>query len=171
MCATARHGKGVSPVGLDQYLYAKQYVSGYSFQNEDDKKAYRIIIDASGLGDVACQDSPSATVSVTVAYWRKANAIHHWFVTQCQNGRDECQEAPVSREQIEALIAASKEALAAYEAGEKHKAGELLTPTSGFFFGSTEVDDYYASDLKITIAQLEPLLKLEGVDFSYQASW
>ncbi len=106
-----------------------------------------------------------------VAYWRKANAVHNWFVTNVQGGVDECQKSYVSREQIEELIAATQEALDAYNAGDAKKAEDVLTPTSGFFFGSTEVDDYYKQDLESTIEQLKPLLEVQGVDFAYQASW
>ena len=31
-----------------------------------------------------------------VGYWRKANAVHGWFVRECGNNVDECQEIPVS---------------------------------------------------------------------------
>jgi len=38
-----------------------------------------------------------------LGYWRKANAIHAWFVKNVQNGIDECQEANVTREQLTEL--------------------------------------------------------------------
>ena len=31
-----------------------------------------------------------------VAYWRKFNALHNWFVQNCQDGVDECQYAEVT---------------------------------------------------------------------------
>ena len=56
---------------------------------------------------------------------------------------------------------------------------ELLPPSEGFFFGGTEVDDYYFEDIKETLKILNPLIKelekenKEGVHSSilYQASW
>jgi hypothetical protein len=35
--------------------------------------------------------------TLEVGYWRKANAVHGWFVRECANGVDECQEIPVSK--------------------------------------------------------------------------
>jgi len=35
--------------------------------------------------------------TVEVGYWRKANAVHGWFVRECGNNVDECQEIPVSK--------------------------------------------------------------------------
>ena len=39
-----------------------------------------------------------------VAYWRKANAIHRWFVNNVQDGIDECQETIVTRNQLFTLL-------------------------------------------------------------------
>lgn len=50
--------------------------------------------------------------SEVIGYWRKANAIHGWFVNECADGVDECQEIPVSREQLERLLAVTREVLA-----------------------------------------------------------
>ena len=38
-----------------------------------------------------------------IAYWRKANAIHGWFVRNCADGVDECQPIAVSREALNHL--------------------------------------------------------------------
>ena len=35
-----------------------------------------------------------------VMYWRKANAIHKWFVDNVQGGEDDCREYPVSNDQL-----------------------------------------------------------------------
>jgi hypothetical protein len=43
-------------------------------------------------------------ITEEVAYWRKANAIHKWFVANVQDGVDECQEAYVEREQLQELL-------------------------------------------------------------------
>ena len=52
-------------------------------------------------------------------------------------------------------------------------ASELLPTASGFFFGSTEYDEWYYDDLKRTVDMLEPLLteEYEDWDFHYQSSW
>lgn len=49
-----------------------------------------------------------------------------------------------------------------------------LAPTSGFFFGGTEKDEYYYGDLEHTVDMLNSLLagtQDEGYSFYYQASW
>ena len=79
------------------------YVSGYEFRGEEEVERYRAIVDLVGLSEFADPDSPGATVSVTVAYWRKANQIHSWFVQNVQGGEDECQPHHVSREQLRDL--------------------------------------------------------------------
>ena len=42
-------------------------------------------------------------VKTNVAYWRKANAIHSWFVNNVQNGKDDCEEYEVSEGQLHEL--------------------------------------------------------------------
>lgn len=46
-----------------------------------------------------------------VGYWRKANAIHGWFVRELANGVDECQPIHVSRENLITLRQLCLEAL------------------------------------------------------------
>lgn len=151
------------------YLKARKYVSGYAFDNED-QKPYKNCLKAIGLStkDVS-EDSPSLNVTVNVAYWRKSNHIHSWFVTNVQDGVDECQESLVDREQLTELLEICKRVAADHSLAE-----ELLEPKGGFFFGSTEIDEWYFSDLDNTIAMLEKVLnnpKFEHCDFYYQSSW
>ena len=37
-------------------------------------------------------------------YWRKANAIHQWFVHNAQNDNDDCKKYPVKRKKLESLL-------------------------------------------------------------------
>ena len=46
-----------------------------------------------------------------VGYWRKANAIHGWFVRELAGGVDECQPIHVSRENLVTLRQLCLEAL------------------------------------------------------------
>jgi hypothetical protein len=102
-----------------------------------------------------------------IGYWRKANAVHQWFVDNCQNGEDDCRDAYVSREKLEELLSVTKEVLA-----DHSKADELLPTQSGFFFGSTEYDEYYFQDLELTQKILENALSMSDEwDFGYQSSW
>jgi hypothetical protein len=158
-------------MGLDMYLTARKLTSNFNFEKPEAKDSYNKALAATGLEaeDVA-QDSPMIGLSVNICYWRKANAIHKWFVQNVQDGHDECQESYVSREQLEKLLDEVTEVLK-----HKDKAAELLPTTSGFFFGTTDYNDWYWEDMKKTQAALERILKnprlVKGWDFYYQASW
>jgi len=105
-----------------------------------------------------------------VAYWRKANAIHNWFVKHVQGGEDDCD---VHRE-ITAEDLLSLCNLCMIVKKEPKMAKTLLPTRSGFFFGDTEYDDWYMEDIDNTIEQIEKIL--EETDFStealyYVSSW
>jgi len=129
-------------MGLDSYLKAKKYVSGYDYSNDAEKESYNSILNAVGLtqGDVS-KNSPFGNIELIVAYWRKANQIHNWFVNECQDGKDECQESYVDRDQLQALVDLCKNVI-------ETKNPKLLETRSGFFFGSTSYDECYYQDLE-----------------------
>jgi len=104
----------------------------------------------------------TTTVDFQVGYWRKANAIHNWFVENVQDGVDECQEVHVPWEKLQELKALCRRVL-----DTKNPIG--LEPTPGFFFGSTEVDEYYFQDIDDTLDILDKLDEEET--YYYQASW
>ena len=104
-----------------------------------------------------------------VGYWRKANAIHQWFVDKVQKGVDNCGQYEVEKEQIEELLNVCQEVIA-----HPHKASFLLPTQSGFFFGSTEYDEWYFESIKNTIEILERVLEETDFDremITYQSSW
>ena len=103
-----------------------------------------------------------------VAYWRKSNSIHGWFVDNVQEGKDDCKEYYVSKEKLQELLDLCKKVL---KNPRQHQ--HLIQPRSGFFFGSTDNIDDYVYDLKKTVNQLEEVLKeKEGIfDYYYQSSW
>lgn len=155
-------------MGLDSYLRAQKYVSGYEHSDDKEKNLYRNVLNVFNLknSDVA-ESCPSAIINITVCYWRKANEIHNWFVQNCGDGVDECQEIFVSREKLVDLMEACQKALAGNP--EEH-----LPTTSGFFFGSTEYDEYYRRDVEATFKRISAIIKnpkFNGFDFYYQASW
>ena len=86
-------------MGLDMYLYRREYVGGWEWKTvEDDGKEKALsdnIIDYLGVDSV--EDSPHVNIEVCVAYWRKANAIHKWFC-DLDGGRDECQNIYVNKQ-------------------------------------------------------------------------
>lgn len=102
--------------------------------------------------------------------WRKANAIHAWFVSEIQGGIDEWNEYPVP---VEKLVELMELCVAAYDSN--WLASSNLMPTMvGPFFGSTEYDAHYYEELRYTIFHLKRLLgspASKRVQFYYQASW
>lgn len=157
-------------MGLDSYLSVKNYVSGYDFEPEENQKQFKALLESAKLSmeDIAL-GCPGAYLTLTVGYWRKANAIHKWFVDNVQKGEDDCKSYYVTREQLAELLEHCKKAL-----GDKEYAKEWLPPQEGFFFGSTEMDEGYTADLNKTIKILESVLnnpKLKGWDVYYQSSW
>jgi len=161
-------------MGLDMYLYADEYVSRKHWDKRDengdatDNPLFFTITSQLNSGSHIQEDSwTGLTVRVPVGYWRKANAIHAWFVNTYGEGIDVCQEIGVPREGLEDLLNICKKVLTSPEYAE-----ELLPPQSGFFFGGTEIDEYYMHDLKYTIKLIEGLLADDKIDyFIYQASW
>lgn len=140
------------------------------------------------------KDSTDSTNQL--GYWRKANAIHSWFVQNVQSGIDECEEFEVSRENLEKLRKTCQTVLDSlkmipgqilhstiytqagverrFEPGliveDPSKAIELLPTTPGFFFGDTNYDEGYKRDLEQTI---EICAKVVGQNDKvyYQSSW
>jgi len=162
-------------MGLDMYLHAKKYVNKVDW-NETGKRTdsgystypqFNDIIASAQMSDVATNDIHGASVEVVTAYWRKANQIHSWFVKNVQDGVDECREHRVSVEQLKELLGTCQMALAT-------KDPSLLEPQGGFFFGGTDIDEWYWNDIKDTIEQMERVLATPDIDsysFSYQSSW
>lgn len=57
-------------------------------------------------------------------------------------------------------------------AGNGKHTPEDLPPQEGFFFGSTDVDEYYFEDLRNTVRQLKAALTLpDDFEFYYRSSW
>lgn len=146
-------------MGLDMWLYAKKFI-----WDEEDKEL-------SGQLSELFKDTKLKIKVVTLEamYWRKANAIHRWFVQNVQEGSDDCRDYEVSREDLNKLFMIIDEILK-----DKSKARALLPTQNGFFFGSDEYDEYYFEDLEETHKKLEELLTnkaLKDFYFVYSSSW
>jgi hypothetical protein len=158
-------------MGLDMYLEARIYTSAPYGEQAPDQN--RLALEAAamivGLGSKS-SNIDFITLTREVAYWRKANAVHAWFVRECQGGTDNCRHAYVGREQLEAL----RDLCAALVASKDEKeALEKLPPQSGFFFGDAVVDDWYWRSLASTVEQLNAVLSQTPAraEFYYHSSW
>lgn len=154
-------------MGLDMYLYASKYSSDAAWRDEDDRKLFNEVLKAVDGESFIDKDLPSLIVDLKVGYWRKANQIHQWFVDNVQEGNDNCAEYYVSREKLEEL-----RELCVNVRNNKDTAEENLPPSQGFFFGSTEIDEWYWQDIDETIEIIDKCLKMpEEWSFKYQSSW
>jgi hypothetical protein len=141
-------------MGLDMYLNAKRY-----FWTKEEAPKIEGVPEGYAVG----------AIDIDVAYWRKANAIHQWFVENVQEGEDDCQAYGVTRDDMKALVDTCKLVIA-----EPEKAPELLPTQEGFFFGDTDYDEYYFECLHDTVKQLESILAGFNSDhwfFEYKSSW
>lgn len=165
-------------MGLDSYLYKESYVKNWSFHTPEEK--HSVVVSKGGKPRTDIQPERVSYIIETVAYWRKFNAIHNWFVNKCADGVDECQKIYVSVEELKELLETLTkvyDVLKDYEPDfEKvdEEVRKLFPPTSGFFFGSTDIDGYFYQDVTETIDILTELLdeKTDGfVEYYYRASW
>lgn len=89
--------------------------------------------------------------STEIAYWRKANQIREWFANHLDI--DNCKETPLTKEILMKLRYDCKKVL------DNHELAKKILPTScGFFFGSTEYDDWYFEDLKETVDIIDKIM-------------
>lgn len=154
-------------MGLDMYLSAKKYYSGAEWRPEQNKKEFRELLDKAGVAQYLTTDFPGVQLEVSVGYWRKVNSVHQWFVDNCQDGVDDCRSTYVDRAKLNELKSLCEKVVL-----QPAIAGEELPNQDGFFFGSTEYDEYYFHDIKETVKILEKALQMpEEWEFYYQSSW
>ena len=100
-----------------------------------------------------------------VGYWRKANAIHGWFVRNVQNNVDDCGDYTVTKDQLRNLLMACELVL-----HDPVMSSTYLPTTSGFFFGNTDYDQWYLNSLESTIEIIKPLIDDQD-EYYYSSSW
>lgn len=166
-------------MGLDMYLYIRksEYRSAYSEEGVTYPKELSKFQTAISNRNFA---SAETKTDYQVAYWRKCNAVHKYFVENCANGVDDCNPIVISLEKLEEL-----KHLVSIVLENPSKAGELLPTCRGFFFGSDKHDEWFWEDMRYTKTALEEVIKFlkqkakeVGKDFRkptyeavYCASW
>ena len=160
-------------MGLDIYLEERKYIG---------KAEVKLLYNEYGWNNNDEQEFKNVKELVIEAgYWRKANAIHKWFVDNIQDGNDDCGEYEVSIEKLQELLEICKELKSKMvlsedtnKNGDKYIVNytlcEKLLPTQeGFFFGSTSYDEWYYEDIENTIKIIE---NLDGKgEYYYTSSW
>jgi hypothetical protein len=185
-------------MGLDMYLTKRVYVKNWDHMDDDQR--HQIVVKRGGKPvpkDVINTDKVSEVVE-EIGYWRKANAVHAWFVRNVQNGEDDCKEYYVSREKAtdlleicQTIVRDCKLVKGKVSNGKRMKddgtweeifvdghvlsepsvAHELLPTQAGFFFGSTGYDEWYLDDIKQTIEIMNKALASTEGEIYYQSSW
>jgi len=179
-------------MGLDMYLEKRIYIgANYEHRNikgtidiKQDKKKIKINFDK------------ISEITEQAGYWRKANAIHNWFVQNVQEGNDNCADYYVSQKQLKELkdlcekviksLKKSKTKTIKVESGwangkktfinekvflDTTLADKLLPTQEGFFFGSTDCNKWYLEELENTVEILDEAIKDETSSFYYSSSW
>ena len=74
-------------MGLDMYLYRKTYVQSFDEEKKDIVTQVKVVDEKNKYGI-----NPDKVVYITeeVGYWRKANEIHNFFITQTGK-EDNCE--------------------------------------------------------------------------------
>jgi hypothetical protein len=181
-------------MGLDMYLRRHSYVKNWEHQKPEEKHKITVKKDNKIRKDI--KPERISYVVEEVAYWRKFNALHNWFIQNCADGEDNCRPVYVEKSNFVELLnnlRQVKESLdkspkkmvsvaSGWANGEKtfedvevfedtSVAEELLGTASGCFFGSTDYDKWYYDDVVKTIAIIEEVVADETGDYYYEASW
>jgi len=181
-------------MGLDMYLSKKSYVKNWEHMTKESLHDITILKGGEKVEKIKVERIKY--IVEEVAYWRKANQIHNWFVQNVQDGEDDCGDYDVNHKQLTELRDTCKSILEKMDfvtvKKEVEHMGEngfetreidfrkilnieeivkLLPTASGFFFGGTEYDEYYIQDLEETVEVLTKILEEEGDDYSYHSSW
>ncbi len=142
-------------MGLDMYVHKRTWIG----------VATRETMELNGVPDTV-EPSKVTYIVEDAGYWRKANAIHRWFVENVQDCHDDCGRYEVSQAQLQQLLRSVETVLAHPELAER-----VLPTMEGFFFGSTEYDEWYFDDLKETKRMMTEALEDEDAEFEYTSSW
>ena len=150
-------------MGLDMYLSKKTYVKNWA--HKEDK--HRVVVTTNDQTRLDIKPERITHVEEEIMYWRKMNAIHNWFVQNCQDGIDECQDTHVTIEELDTLATICEKVI-------RDKDPSLLPTQGGFFFGSTDYDEYYWQEVEETAKVLREEIKnnqIEYPEYIYQSSW
>lgn len=137
--------------------YTKEQIANLVYDNDLKKAMFGVEFYKEGP-ELTNSD---AFVEENVAYWRKANHIHAWLI---KNGTDKEEDyyCHISIDKLKELKDVCEHVL------DDHSLASTLLPTqSGFFFGSTDYDNYYYEDIQETIRILENIIDAHTDEYRY----
>lgn len=136
-------------MGLDMYLSGRKYMRPDYEATGNERKEDGFRVDE---------------VKLDIGYWRKHPDLHGYIVRTYGGGEDNCQEIHLNDLQLKDIS----------DAVEKGR----LTPTAGFFFGTSEHWNMGENKQKTLLALATAVKWLEAQDpdkehraVYYQASW
>ncbi|MBV7508449.1 hypothetical protein KW850_24850 [Bacillus sp. sid0103] len=167
-------------MGLDMYLFSLPKITGMSYDEivkasaemgkhkaEQDEIYEKLKPHIKHFKEY---DSSWSSIYEEVAYWRKANQIHNWFVENLHNGEDEpCFSQEVTKENLQDLNNLCLQVLQ-----QKEPPINFLPTRPGCFFGNLSYDSYYYREIEETQELLAALIKnfnFETHYLLYQCSW
>lgn len=182
-------------MGLDMYLSKKTYVKQWSHNTPEEQ--FEVTVKKGGEPFENIQSDRISYITESLMYWRKANQIHGWFVNNTNEVTPDVLYR-VETQHLEELLETCKKVIeilnncamgktqiqTGWSSGEAtfedidvydcvDEISDLLPPTQGFFFGGSEIDEWYKNQVLETIEFLEKELpNCDKYDeFEYYASW
>ena len=168
-------------MGLDMYFSRRTYVG--KLKNTKDSDGNWSERDVNNM-ELKFDDADLSHINLkNVRYieevfgeFRKFNALHAYVVDNFASGVDDCQMIYLGIDdliQIQEVLCLVKESLSI---GDKVIAEQTLPPQEGFFFGSTEIDNWYEQDVKEAVEVFNKIIEEHSIvghnaSYSYQASW
>lgn len=150
-------------MGLDMYLEAKLHLPPYSEERAPVRQA---IGQAIGYNPPVEKPGNDATlmeitdVTARLGYWRNFDPLHQWFVTNAQEGHDDCWPAYIAPDVLAALEEQLDQVSDDPESVSEHfisESDELMT----------EGDIDYTLHIVVQAKKLQE----RGWDIYYRASW
>ncbi|HAQ08578.1 MAG TPA: hypothetical protein DCR24_14065 [Bacillus bacterium] len=154
----------IEGMGLDEILLASARLRKHE---EENSEIYNKI--KNHIKDFEEFDMSWRSMFTELAYWRKANQIHHWFVESVQDGKDDMSHYEVNRDHLLELHDRCLEVL-----DRKTPADDVLPTRPGPFFGDTGYDQYYFHEINRTRSILTNILETFNFDthyILYHANW
>lgn len=166
-------------MGLDMYLYANKYDSKSTYNYDEEKKdKVSKTFYPRALNKLARKHADynflSKETFYQIGYWRKFNALHGFIVEHYADGEDNCRKIYLSKDNIKEILNTLKEVKA-----NPNSAMDIMPPTSGFFFGSQDIDEWFIKDVEYSVELFEDVLEMlekndkrkNYYEIYYQASW
>ena len=146
---------------LDAYANTPGIVGkDYGLMTEEELNICRAVIKSQGVLDDLLYDLwERISENTEVAYFRKVNLLVEYFQYE-----DDCSDMVVDLNQLQELVEKCEyllEVAKEHPVGSdefKEKASVTLPTQSGFFFGDTDYNEWYLSDLKDIVKRLSPVI-------------